>query len=111
MPCKYLSRVGAINYKVIFMSGKREIDQVEKLMSQEMKDKKRFGKLKEVTLAEDLAAMNTNEAARWNAGNPEIGERLHKNLPLSAKVLYVLIFVYVIIVALSLAFIVLNGAL
>lgn len=93
------------------MSAKREIDQVEKLMNEEMKNKKRFRKLREVTIAEDLAAMNTNEAARWNAGNPEIGERLHRNSPLSAKVLYVLIFVYVIIVALSLASIVLNGAL
>ncbi len=93
------------------MSGKREIDQVEKLMKAEREDKKRFRKLKEVTIAEDLSAMNTNEAARWNAGNPEIGERLHRNSTLSAKVLYALIFVYVIIVALSLAFVVLNGAL
>jgi hypothetical protein len=93
------------------MSVKREIDQVEKLMKDEMKDKKRFRKLKEVTIAEDLAAMNTNEATRWNAGNPAVGERLHSNSTLSAKVLYALIFVYVVIVALSLMFFVINGAL
>ena len=93
------------------MSAKREMDQVEKLMRKEMKDKKRFGKLKEVTIAEDLAAMNTNEATRWNAGNPAVGERLHRNSPLSAKVLYALIFVYVIVVSLYLVSVVLNVAL
>ncbi len=93
------------------MSKKSEIDEVEKLMKDEMKDKKRFRKLKEVTIAEDFAAMNTNEATRWNAGNPEIGERLHSNSPMSAKVLYALIFVYVIIVAVYLASVVLSVAL
>lgn len=93
------------------MSRKSEIDEVEGLMKAEMKDKKRFRKLKEVTIAEDLAAMNTNEATRWNAGNPEIGERLHRNAPVSARLLYALIFAYVIVVAVSLAFVVVNGAL
>ena len=67
------------------MSRESELKETEQLIREEMKDKKSFKKLKEVTVAEDFSYMNTNEAVRWNAGNPEVGARLHENSPMWAN--------------------------
>jgi hypothetical protein len=93
------------------MSRESELKETEQLIKEEMKDKKGFKKLKEVTIAEDFSYMNTNEAVRWNAGNPEIGARLHENSPMWAKIIYALAFVYIIVIAISLVLLVSNGAL
>ncbi len=92
------------------MSRESEMKETEQLIREEMKDKKRFKKLREVTVAENFSYMNTNEAVRWNAGNPEVGTRLHENSPTWAKIIYALAFAYIIVVAVSLVLLVSNGA-
>lgn len=59
------------------------------------KRKRKYKKIVEIPIAENIAEMNLNQATRGNAGSPYFGSYLNRNAPRWAKVLFFLVAIFI----------------